>query len=237
LNAQCPSEFVIPGLGIAGMRRNRRWIEVAEPRFCFAQVRASARSIIDGVKGRGRNPFKLGWLLLISVDGLLTLLRSVSIRGEMFDGPHRTRLLPCHRMFSSYIGYMFWKILLAFAFLPLLELALLLELGRLVGLGPTILLVMGTALLGAALARSQGMGVIRRIRGQLSQGNIPTEGLLDGAFVLSGGLLLLTPGLLTDLMGFVFLIPFTRSPLKRWLKRRLERLIQKNAVHTSYHID
>ena len=132
---------------------------------------------------------------------------------------------------------MFWKILLAFAVIPLLELALLLELGHLIGVGPTILLVMGTALLGAALAKGQGVGVIRRIRDQLSQGNIPTEGLLDGAFVLSGGLLLLTPGLPTDLMGFVFLIPFSRLPIKRWLKRRLERFIQKNAVHTSYHID
>ena len=132
---------------------------------------------------------------------------------------------------------MFWKILLAFTLIPLLELALLLKLGRWIGVGPTISLVVVTALLGAALAKSQGVGVIKRIKDQLSQGNIPTEGLLDGAFVLSGGLLLLTPGLLTDLLGFVFLIPFTRLPIKRWLKRRLERFIQKNAVHTSYHID
>ena len=126
---------------------------------------------------------------------------------------------------------MFWKILLAFTLIPLLELALLLELGRWIGIGSTISLVVVTALLGAALAKSQGIRVIKKIRDEISQGSIPTEGLLDGAFILSGGLLLLTPGLLTDLLGFVLLIPFTRLPIKKWLKRKLEKLIQGKAVY------
>jgi UPF0716 protein FxsA len=124
------------------------------------------------------------------------------------------------------------KLILVFTLIPLIELALLIELGTRIGLGDTLTIVVATGILGAALAKSQGLATIHRIRTEISAGRIPAEALLDGAIILAGGLLLLTPGLMTDACGLVCLIPQTRKALKNWLRRKIRQSIEITTVRT-----
>lgn len=125
---------------------------------------------------------------------------------------------------------MFARLLILFTVVPLVELALLIKLGNVIGLWPTIFIVIATGVLGAALARSQGTQVIGAIRAEVAQGRPPTESLINGLLVLVGGVVLLTPGLLTDLLGFSLLIPFTRDRFKKRLQGRLRKYAQKNSA-------
>lgn len=122
------------------------------------------------------------------------------------------------------------RLFLLIALLPLVELWLLFEIGKVIGSGPTILLVLGTGLLGALLLRSQGFYILSQIRADLEQGIIPGEKLFDGLCVLIGGLFLVTPGLITDLSGFLLLIPYTRRWFKTILRRFLQRMIDRGTV-------
>ena len=126
---------------------------------------------------------------------------------------------------------MFIKILIIFTLVPLTELYILIEAGRQIGVGPTIGMIMLTGIAGAYLARSQGFQLMQRIQGDLSQGRLPAEEMIDGAIILAGGLLLLTPGFATDLFGFCLLTPYTRKYLKEWIKVWLERKIRKGDIH------
>ncbi len=125
---------------------------------------------------------------------------------------------------------MFARLLILFTVVPLIELALLIKLGNVIGLWPTIFIVIATGVLGAALARSQGTQVISAIRAEVAEGRPPTESLINGLLVLVGGVVLLTPGLLTDLLGFSLLIPFTRNWFKKKLQGRLRKYAQKNSA-------
>ncbi len=124
---------------------------------------------------------------------------------------------------------MFARLLILFTVVPLIELALLIKLGNLIGLWPTILIVIATGVLGAALARSQGTRAVGAIRAELAQGRAPTENLINGLLILVGGVVLLTPGLLTDLLGFSLLVPFTRDWFKKELRSRLRRYAERNS--------
>ena len=75
------------------------------------------------------------------------------------------------------------------------------------------------------LARLQGLRTLRQIQLSLSQGQIPAEELIDGVLILFGGILLVMPGVLTDLFALVLLLPFTRTYFKRWLRRRFDRMV------------
>ncbi|MCY4379264.1 MAG: membrane protein FxsA [Candidatus Dadabacteria bacterium] len=125
---------------------------------------------------------------------------------------------------------MFARLLILFTVVPLIELALLIKLGNVIGLWPTIFIVIATGVLGAALARSQGTQVISAIRAEVAEGRPPTESLINGLLVLVGGVVLLTPGLLTDLLGFSLLIPFTRNWFKKKLQGRLRKYAQRNSA-------
>ena len=125
---------------------------------------------------------------------------------------------------------MFARLLILFTVVPLVELALLIKLGNLIGLWPTILMVIATGILGAALARSQGTRTVRAIRTELAQGRAPTENLINGLLILVGGMVLLTPGLLTDLFGFSLLVPFTRNWFKKELRDRLRKYAERNSA-------
>lgn len=125
---------------------------------------------------------------------------------------------------------MFARLLILFTVVPLVELALLIKLGNLIGLWPTILMVIATGILGAALARSQGTRTVRAIRTELAQGRAPTENLINGLLILVGGMVLLTPGLLTDLFGFSLLVPFTRNWFKKELRGRLRKYAERNSA-------
>lgn len=124
---------------------------------------------------------------------------------------------------------MFARLLILFTVVPLIELALLIKLGNRIGLWPTIFIVIATGVLGAALARSQGTQVIGAIRAEVAEGRPPTESLINGLLVLVGGVVLLTPGLLTDILGFSLLIPFTRN----WFRKKLQSRLRKYAERSS----
>ncbi len=112
---------------------------------------------------------------------------------------------------------MFFRLLLLFTVVPLVELGLLIQLGRVIGLVPTIAIVLSTGFAGAALARWQGLATIRRVQTDMAAGRVPAEALVDGLLILVAGALLLTPGLLTDAVGFLLLIPPTRAAVRRAL--------------------
>jgi len=97
----------------------------------------------------------------------------------------------------------------------LIELYLLVTIGGVIGVTPTIAIVLGTGILGAWLARWQGLAVIRRINDEMAAGRLPTDALIDGLLVLVAAAVLLTPGLLTDAAGFVLLVPGSRAAVRK----------------------
>lgn len=126
---------------------------------------------------------------------------------------------------------MFIKLLILFILVPIIELYVLIEAGRQIGVGATIGMILLTGITGAYLARSQGFDLLNRIQTDLNQGRIPAEEIMDGAMILAGGLLLLTPGFCTDLFGFCLLTPMTRQYFKAWLKKWLDYKIQRGEIH------
>ncbi|MBU4149883.1 MAG: FxsA family protein [Candidatus Omnitrophica bacterium] len=126
------------------------------------------------------------------------------------------------------LGYL----ILLFTVVPLIELALLIKIGQYIGAGNTIAIVILTGITGAYLAKMQGLITLRRIQEDVNQGIMPTDKLFDGVLILCSGILLLTPGLLTDMAGFVGLIPLTRNLFKRWLKSKIEHIINQGKVIT-----
>ncbi len=126
---------------------------------------------------------------------------------------------------------MFIKILIIFTLVPLTELYILIEAGHQIGILATIGMILLTGIAGAYLARSQGFQLMQRIQGDLAEGRVPAEEMIDGGIILAGGLLLLTPGFCTDLFGFCLLTPATRQHLKRWIKVWLQQKIAKGEIH------
>lgn len=117
---------------------------------------------------------------------------------------------------------MFFRLLLLFTTVPLIELALLVVIDRHIGLPATLALVITTAMIGAWLAKSQGVRVLARLQGELQAGRMPAEPLLDGLMIFIAGAVLLTPGMLTDLFGFFLLAPTGRAWVRRIVVRRLK---------------
>lgn len=122
------------------------------------------------------------------------------------------------------------RLFLLFALMPVIELALLIQLGQRLGLPLTVALVLGTGAIGAVLARSQGMRALARLRQAVYGGTFPGDEIFTGVLILAGGLLLLTPGFVTDTMGFAALIPGTRGLIKAWLKRQVRQRLLSGEV-------
>jgi UPF0716 protein FxsA len=118
---------------------------------------------------------------------------------------------------------MFLRLLLLFTTVPLIELSLLLWIGRWVGVAPTVALVLGTGFLGAWLARREGLRTLAQVQQEMAAGRLPAASLLDGLLILIAGAVLLTPGLLTDLAGFALLTPAVRRGVREAIKERIER--------------
>ncbi|WP_320837014.1 FxsA family protein [Zhongshania sp.] len=118
-----------------------------------------------------------------------------------------------------------------FVVLPILEMWLLIEVGSLVGSLPTIGMVVFTAVVGAALLKQQGIETLTRAQQRLSSGQVPATEILEGLLLAVGGALLLTPGFITDTLGFVCLI----GPLRQWLVGQLLKrgVMQVNNFQTS----
>lgn len=132
-------------------------------------------------------------------------------------------------------GHVFIKLLLFFVFVPVTELYILIEAGRIMGIGPTIGLIMITGVAGAWLARSQGVEILKRIQEETSRGQMPATTLIDGALILVGGLLLLTPGFFTDALGFSFLVPLTRELWRKGLRTWLENQVKQGSITIHRH--
>ena len=119
--------------------------------------------------------------------------------------------------------------------LPLIELYILIKIGSHLGAFLTVALIIFTALLGLLLARFEGLRTLRQIRQSLSQGIVPAEEMLDSVLIFAGGVLFVIPGVLTDVVALVLLIPFTRTIFKRWLRRRFDRMVATGNVRLQYH--
>ncbi|MBW8004358.1 MAG: FxsA family protein [candidate division NC10 bacterium] len=134
--------------------------------------------------------------------------------------------MPSHFGGESMLG----RLLLLFIVVPLVELYLLIEVGSRLGAGTTVILIALTGGVGALLARMQGFRVVLQIRERLRGGQLPADELLSGGLVVAGGLLLVTPGLLTDAVGLALLLPFVRSRVVEWVKGFIQRKIQEGSI-------
>ncbi len=120
---------------------------------------------------------------------------------------------------------MLLRLFLLFTLVPIAELAILIQIGGLIGLGPTLGLVIGTGAAGAWLARREGLRSWRAVQSELAQGRLPAEELVHGLLVLLAGVVLLTPGVLTDLLGLALLVrPLRRRLMARLRSRFMERI-------------
>lgn len=122
-------------------------------------------------------------------------------------------------------------LLLAFLAVPMIEIALFIQVGGLIGLWPTLAIVVLTAVLGTWLMRTQGALALSDVRRSLSGQTDPTEALAHGAMILVAGVLLLTPGFFTDAVGFALLTPPFRRAAFAWLRRR----VTVTGVYTEGH--
>jgi len=125
-----------------------------------------------------------------------------------------------------------WLVFLLIA-LPIAEIALLIAIGRHVGVAATVALLLLTGLLGALLARLQGLGVLRKVQSEMAAGRVPGSQLVDGVIILLAGVLLIIPGILTDALGFFCLLPAGRRILKAWLRRRFEAGLLSGRISVS----
>ena len=130
---------------------------------------------------------------------------------------------------------MFFYLILLFTLVPVGELVLLLRVGEHIGVGNTVFLVVLTGVIGAALAKMQGLLTMQRIQDNLGRGVMPAEEMFDGAMILCGGVLLLTPGFVTDVLGLSFLIPFTRNLYKKIIKKHIQKKFDRGDVITIHH--
>jgi UPF0716 protein FxsA len=112
-------------------------------------------------------------------------------------------------------------LLLAFIIVPLIEIGLFIQVGDVIGLLPTLLIVLLTAILGTWLVRAQGAVTMGQLRTSFSQQTDPTEPLAHGAMILIAGVLLLTPGFFTDALGFALLVPQIRRAAFAYLRKRV----------------
>ena len=121
-------------------------------------------------------------------------------------------------------------LVLFFTILPALELALLIKVGSHIGALNTILIVILTGVVGAALARNEGFRVLMKIQDSLQRGVMPSAELLDGMMILAGGVALLTPGFITDVLGLLLLFPVSRAGIKWLLRRQFRSMIARGQV-------
>ncbi|MGO1368623.1 FxsA family protein [Senegalia sp. (in: firmicutes)] len=132
---------------------------------------------------------------------------------------------------------MLGKLILLFTIIPIVELFLLFKIAEITSGLTTILLVILTGILGAYLAKSEGRLILMRIKTDLNRGQMPANELINGLCVLVGGALLLTPGIITDIIGFSLVIPLTRMAFKRYIKAKFSEKIRSGQVNFYYRDD
>ncbi len=122
------------------------------------------------------------------------------------------------------------RLFLAFTLVPALEIYLFVRIGGAIGLFNTLLVVLGTGFAGAALARWQGAETMFKIRQSLNQGEMPAEEMIDAALIFLAGMLLLTPGFLTDACGLLLLWPPSRRRCKIFMRRKFDQWMAAGQV-------
>ncbi|MGM0864209.1 MAG: FxsA family protein [Bacillota bacterium] len=120
--------------------------------------------------------------------------------------------------------------LLLLIIVPAFEIGLLVLSGQAIGLVPTVLLIITTGILGAYLAKKQGMETLRKAQQDMQYGQLPGNAIIDGLCILVGGVVLLTPGFITDATGFLLLLPPTRKMFKPFIYKLFKRWINNGNV-------
>ena len=123
-----------------------------------------------------------------------------------------------------------WLVTLFIA-MPILELVVLLKVHQACGLGNKLVIVVLTGIVGVVLARAQGIMVMTVIRRDLAEGKMPAPRLMDGVMILIAGVLLITPGLITDSVGFLLLLPPVRASIRAWLRKKLEDKLRNGSIN------
>jgi UPF0716 protein FxsA len=121
------------------------------------------------------------------------------------------------------LRYLFLLIIIV----PAAEIGFLLISGQIIGVWPTVLLIILTGIIGSYLAKKEGLATFYQLQRQLQTGQLPGDALLDGVCILVGGTLLLTPGFLSDILGFLLLFPTTRIFFKKIMNRWIQNRIRK----------
>ncbi len=134
---------------------------------------------------------------------------------------------------------MLLRLLLIFPIVPIMELVILLELSKLINVLPTIATVLVTGIIGAWLTKMEGRYVLYRIQAKFKVGQLPGEELVEGGAVFIAGALLITPGILTDTLGFILLLPVTRKLIARYFLKVMKKKIRDsfkdpNRIYTEY---
>lgn len=119
------------------------------------------------------------------------------------------------------------KLVAIFVLVPIIELFILLEIGKRIGVTLTIVIVIITGVIGAYLVKRQGFHILFRIENQMNEGILPADSFLEGLLLLIGGIFLITPGILTDLVGFLLIIPQSRFIVFQYIKQWLSHKIKK----------
>jgi UPF0716 protein FxsA len=125
---------------------------------------------------------------------------------------------------------MFFNLFLLFTIIPIIELAILIKVGSFLGVFNTVLIVILTAVVGAYMVRSEGIGVMYRIQKSMQEGVFPEEELINGAMILVAGALLLTPGFFTDVIGFIMVFPVSRNIIKKYAKKHIHKRIHPDEI-------
>ena len=126
---------------------------------------------------------------------------------------------------------MLLKLFLAFTLIPVGEIYLLISVGTKIGAINTVILVIATGFTGAYLAKIQGMQTLYRVQTSLQQGIMPKEDLMDALIIFIAGIVLLTPGFLTDTTGILLLIPGTRNLFKRFIRKKIDQWMIERKIH------
>jgi len=118
-------------------------------------------------------------------------------------------------------------LVLLFIAVPLIEIAVIIQVGSWIGVVETIVLLVSVSIFGAWLVKRQGIGVLRRIMSERDEGKVPGAALFDAALILVAGVLLLTPGFVTDVVGLLLLVPPVRAGIRAFLRRRWTKRVDQ----------
>ncbi len=125
---------------------------------------------------------------------------------------------------------MLLRLFLLFTIIPLIELYFLIKIGGAIGALNTIVLILATAFFGSILVRWQGLKTMQQIMSQISQNIVPAEEMVDAVLIFVGGVMLITPGVLTDFLALFLVFPYTRTIFKRWLRRKFDRMVASGNI-------